>query len=95
MQCFNPVLVIYLFVYFADCPFPKRDLPNGRFVYQKSSDINETVAVELYILRFKCYTGYQRIGPRYIQCIDDQWSDVVPTCASIYDLQFLTFVFPE
>nr|BAR45590.1 complement factor B-1 [Hasarius adansoni] len=83
-SCFKVIISVILFNFITcDCPYPKRELPNGRFVYQQLKDINETSAKELYILRFKCYAGYQRIGPRYIQCLDDEWSDVVPTCAKM------------
>lgn len=83
-SCFKALIGIVLFNFIAcDCIFPKKELPNGKFKFQVQKDREKTSAKELYILRFVCFSGYQRIGPRYIQCLDGEWSDTVPSCAKM------------
>ncbi|KAF8767227.1 CUB and sushi domain-containing protein 3 [Argiope bruennichi] len=64
----------------SDCPFPKKKLANGRYLYESPHHVNLTVAPENYLLRFRCFPGFTMKGSKTIVCISNQWTDKVPSC---------------
>ncbi|GBO35315.1 CUB and sushi domain-containing protein 3, partial [Araneus ventricosus] len=64
----------------SDCPFPKKNLANGWYLYQAPQHVNLTVAPENYLLRFRCSQGFTMKGSKTIVCISNKWTDRVPSC---------------
>lgn len=82
---FQTLLWISLFYLIrCDCRFPSKRISNGYIVYQSPKDARKGRAPELYVLQFKCSNGYERVGRRFIQCLEGRWTNVVPICRKMH-----------
>ncbi|KAG8194143.1 hypothetical protein JTE90_000981 [Oedothorax gibbosus] len=76
----NVIWLTLIWKVFSDCPFPKKGLSNGRYIYEVKHHVNLTTAPELYQLKFACKRGFLLKGPKRIFCHSNEWTDTVPSC---------------